>query len=77
MVACLSYSQVINLQVDATQRTLLESLPSVLVLHLKWFTYNKDGGLQKNSKKFDLDVNLEITRGKTIHLTSISAEIFS
>lgn len=44
----------------------LEELPSVLVLHLKCFVYNKDGGSQKLMKKVDYKVELEITKGKTV-----------
>jgi len=50
-------------QVDATQRMLLEELPPVLVLHLKWFTYDKNGGLQKCIKQVDFDIDLEIGKG--------------
>ena len=60
-------SQLVNvrmlLQVDATQRMLLEELPPVLVLHLKWFTYDKNGGLQKCIKQVDFDIDLEIGKG--------------
>jgi len=52
------------LQVDATQRMLLEELPPVLVLHLKWFTYDKNGGLQKCIKQVDFDIDLEISKGE-------------
>lgn len=51
------------LQVDATQRMLLEELPPVLVLHLKWFTYDKNGGLQKCIRQVDFDIDLEIGKG--------------
>jgi len=49
-------------EVDATRRTLIEELPPVLVLHLKWFTYNKNGGLQKCMKQVDFDVDLELNK---------------
>ena len=42
----------------------LEALPPVLVLHLKCFVYNKDGGSQKLMKKVDYKVELEITKGE-------------
>ena len=48
---------------DATRRMLLEELPPVLVLHLKWFTYDKNGGLQKCIKQVDFDIELEIGKG--------------
>lgn len=49
-------------EVDATRRITLEQLPAVLVLHLKWFVYDKNGGCQKLSKKVDFDVNLDIRK---------------
>jgi ubiquitin carboxyl-terminal hydrolase 10 len=51
-------------QVDATQRLLLEELPPVLVLQLKWFIYDKYGGLQKYVKQVDFDIDLEIGKGQ-------------
>ena len=42
----------------------LEELPPVLILHLKFFVYNKDGGTQKLLKKVDFPVELEITKGE-------------
>ena len=51
------------LQVDATRRLLLEELPPVLVLHLKWFCYDKSGGMQKTVKQVDFTVDLEINKG--------------
>lgn len=62
------------LQVDATQRMLLEELPPVLVLHLKWFTYDKNGGLQKCIKQVDFDIDLEIGKGRFTLLLLIIAE---
>ena len=52
-------------QVDATQRTLIEELPPVLVLHLKWFHYDKNGGIQKRIKQVDFDIDMEISKGLT------------
>lgn len=54
------------LQVDATQRTVIEELPPVLVLHLKWFHYDKNGGLQKRIKQVDFDIDLELSKGRSI-----------
>jgi ubiquitin carboxyl-terminal hydrolase 10 len=42
---------------------LLEELPPVLVLQLKWFIYDKSGGIQKYVKQVDFDVDLEIGKG--------------
>ena len=60
-----------TLQVDATQRMLLEELPPVLVLHLKWFTYDKNGGLQKCIKQVDFDIDLEIGKGTLLFALSV------
>jgi ubiquitin carboxyl-terminal hydrolase 10 len=49
-----------KVEVDATQRMLLEELPPVLVLHLKWFYYDKNGGMQKCIKQVDFDIDLEL-----------------
>lgn len=51
-----------KVEVDATQRMLLEELPPVLVLQLKWFIYDKNGGLQKYVKQVDFDIDLEISK---------------
>lgn len=47
---------------DAYQRLFLEQLPPVLILHLKWFSYNQSGGLQKNAKQVDFPADLELNR---------------
>jgi hypothetical protein len=59
-------------QVDATQRLLLEELPPVLVLQLKWFIYDKNGGLQKYVKQVDFDVDLEIGKGQKNSLCTVA-----
>ena len=51
-------------QVEVSKKLSLEALPPVLVLHLKCFVYNKDGGSQKLMKKVDYKVELEITKGE-------------
>lgn len=61
------------LQVDATQRLLLEELPPVLILHLKWFSYDKSGGIQKNVKQVDFAADLEINKGTLQSYLSLSA----
>jgi ubiquitin carboxyl-terminal hydrolase 10 len=49
-------------EVEASRRITLESLPPVLVLHLKCFVYDKHGGCQKLLKKVEFDTNLEINK---------------
>ncbi|XP_052816281.1 ubiquitin carboxyl-terminal hydrolase 10-like [Mya arenaria] len=51
-----------NAEVDVSKKLSLEELPPVLILHLKCFVYNKDGGSQKLMKKVDYKVELEITK---------------
>ena len=48
------------------RRMTLEELPPVLILHLKFFVYDKDGGSQKLMKKIDYTIELEITRGRLV-----------
>ncbi len=48
-------------QVDASRSLSLESLPPVLVLHLKRFVYDETG-CQKESKSVDFPIDLEIPR---------------
>ncbi|KAK2086602.1 Ubiquitin carboxyl-terminal hydrolase 10, partial [Saguinus oedipus] len=49
-------------QVEISPRGTLEKLPRVLVLHLKWFVYEKTGGCQKLIKSIEYPVDLEISR---------------
>jgi ubiquitin carboxyl-terminal hydrolase 10 len=49
--------------VEVMKKLSLEELPPVLILHLKCFVYNKDGGSQKLMKKVDYGIELEITKG--------------
>lgn len=51
-----------NTEVEIVKKVSLEELPAVLILHLKFFVYNKDGGSQKLMKKVDFPVELEITK---------------
>lgn len=51
-----------NTEVEVIKKLFLEELPPVLILHLKFFVYNKDGGSQKLMKKVDYPVELEITK---------------
>ena len=50
------------------KKSSLEELPPVLILHLKFFVFNKDGGSQKLMKKVDFPVELEITKGRKQNL---------
>ena len=54
-------------EVEAWKFTLLEKLPPVLILHLKYFIYDSKGGLQKLSKKVEYPVDLEINKGILSH----------
>lgn len=49
-----------GLKVDATKQLFLESLPPILVLHLKRFSYNNVGGTIKNHKVVSYGVDLVI-----------------
>ena len=42
---------------------MLEQLPPVLILHLKYFVYDKSGGSQKLTKHIEFQENLEISKG--------------
>jgi ubiquitin carboxyl-terminal hydrolase 10 len=53
-----------KVEVEATRRIMLEVLPPVLILHLKCFIYDKDGGIQKVIKKIDYNIDLEVSKGE-------------
>lgn len=52
-----------NQQVEATRRTTFEHLPPILILHLKAFVYQKNGGSVKVCKNVEFDCTLEISKG--------------
>lgn len=58
---------------DVVRHLTLEELPPVLILHLKFFVYDKDGGSQKLLKNFEYGIDLEITKGKEKELSRISS----
>eukprot|EP00795_Rhopilema_esculentum_P001548 gene1548-15997_t len=49
-------------KVEASHKTSLEKLPQVLILHLKYFVYDKTGGCQKIHKHIDIARELEIPK---------------
>lgn len=51
-----------NQDVTVFKQVFLEHLPNVLILQLKRFIYDKDGGLQKVMKKVNFPIDLEITK---------------
>lgn len=51
-----------NQEVTVCKQVMLETLPTVLILQLKRFIYDKDGGLQKVTKKVNFPIDLEITK---------------
>lgn len=48
-----------NQEVTAWQQMTIEKLPVVLILHLKWFNYHKNG-CTKILKKVDFPIELKI-----------------
>ncbi|CAL4066345.1 unnamed protein product [Meganyctiphanes norvegica] len=51
-----------NQEVAVSKQVVFEHLPNVMILQLKRFIYDKDGGLQKVTKKVGFPLNLEITK---------------
>ncbi|KAG8183097.1 hypothetical protein JTE90_019981 [Oedothorax gibbosus] len=49
-------------EVEAFSHIALQKLPPILILHLKRFVYNKNGGCKKVMKKTDYPIMLEISR---------------
>lgn len=49
--------------VDATKQVLIESLPPILVVHVKRFLYDLHGGVQKSNKPLLYNTILEVPRG--------------
>jgi len=51
-------------EIEAFKRISFEDLPPVLILYLKCFVYDKQGGIQKLLKRIDFQIDLEIIKGK-------------
>lgn len=51
-----------NKHIDANYQSVLEQLPPILILHVKLFSYDKNGGMKKLMKKLDFPMDLEIPR---------------
>ncbi|KAK9764844.1 hypothetical protein K7432_007329 [Basidiobolus ranarum] len=49
-----------GIQVEATRQTFIETLPPVLILHLKRFEYDSVGGIQKVHKHIEYSIDLRI-----------------
>ncbi|GBM99929.1 hypothetical protein AVEN_8085-1, partial [Araneus ventricosus] len=49
-------------QVEAFNHVALQKLPPILILHLKRFVYNKNGGCKKVMKKTDYPLVLDISK---------------
>lgn len=56
------------MNVDATKQMLIESLPPILVLHIKRFVYDPVSGIGKNGKAITFGPDLEIRPGTYILL---------
>jgi ubiquitin carboxyl-terminal hydrolase 10 len=52
--------------VDATKQVFIETLPPVLVLHMKRFLYDAVGGVQKSNKAISYKTILEIPTGRSV-----------
>lgn len=47
---------------DASAQTFLDTLPPILILHLKLFVYDMDGGCRKLMKRIEYPVDLDLPR---------------
>lgn len=56
------YSSKSRQEVDAMRRTTLEKLPQVLILHLKRFVYDKNGGCKKLMNAIHIPHQLQLDR---------------
>ena len=59
-------------EVEASRQSTLEELPSILILHLKCFVYDKSGGCQKLLKRVDFTSDLDISKGNLTSYTYTS-----
>ncbi|KAI1285407.1 Ubiquitin carboxyl-terminal hydrolase 10 [Halotydeus destructor] len=51
-----------NQAMDANFQTFVEQLPPILILHLKCFVFDKDGGSKKSVKKIEYPVDFEFPK---------------
>ncbi|KAN0060933.1 hypothetical protein ACQY0O_006667 [Thecaphora frezii] len=54
------YSPAKGTHIDATKQVFIESLPPILIVHLKRFVYDEVGGVQKSQKPLAYGTTLEI-----------------
>ncbi|SPO35435.1 related to Ubiquitin carboxyl-terminal hydrolase 10 [Pseudozyma flocculosa] len=54
------YSPAKGAHIDATKQVFIESLPPILIVHLKRFVYDEVGGVQKSQKPLAYGTTLEI-----------------
>ncbi|XP_077503222.1 ubiquitin carboxyl-terminal hydrolase 10-like isoform X2 [Amblyomma americanum] len=63
-----------NKEVDALRRTTLEKLPQVLILHLKRFVYDKNGGCKKLMNAIHIPHQLQLDRKLVSSVERVSSK---
>lgn len=64
------------LQIDISRRVTFESLPKVLILHLKRFIYSSNGS-QKLLKHVDYPLELVIGKGQSLYLVYMAVIVLT